>query len=234
MTIILSQVSGFVLDMMHTIDGGVLLNVLKQMFHVGYDDRSKYFMARLPPTIFRLLENALATWKYNSPNEFSRKPRPLADIKKWKMRETAMMGIYVIPALLHLPNVRQYLDNEMFDAYLNLVAGMRLVCGYSTRPVPPVSIVIFNFFPSLFLRLTTCPFCRQESLRTARNCFRRFLQFFVDNEDGDNDEFMTHLAHSLIHICDDAERFQCHLGVLCAYGFENFLMKFQQVQSYIV
>lgn len=123
---------------MHTIDGGILLNIIKQAFHVGLDDKTKYFTARVPPTIFAALENAIATWTYNTPKEFSQRPQPLSEIKKWKMRETAMMGIYVIPALLHLPSVESFMDRELFDNYMNLVAGMRLVCGYSTRPVPKV------------------------------------------------------------------------------------------------
>ena len=33
----------------------------------------------------------------------------------------------------------------------------------------------------------------------------------------------TFLAHQMLHIVDDAERFDCTLGHLSAYEFENFL-----------
>lgn len=68
----------------------------------------------------------------------------------------------------------------------------------------------------------------QASLVKARTCFRKFLEMMKTKTD---DAFMTYLAHSLIHVCDDAEAFQSHLGALSAYFFENFLMEFSKVSN---
>lgn len=71
-------------------------------------------------------------------------------------------------------------------------------------------------------------FCMlQDNLDTARRCFRGFL--FMMNTLS-HKAFLKYIVHCLDHECDDAETFECHLGNIAAYAFENFLMKFPEVR----
>lgn len=123
---------------MHTVDGGALYYTIKLLFSVGLDDERKYVCGKLPAFLLKRIDNALDQWARNTPIEFSRRPRPMSKIRLWKMRETAMVGLYIIPALLHLRHVKEYLDASLFNCYMHLIAGMRLVCGYDSGPVPVV------------------------------------------------------------------------------------------------
>jgi hypothetical protein len=66
----------------------------------------------------------------------------------------------------------------------------------------------------------------QEKLSLARWCFKQYLDFLRDNRP----EALTLVAHLCMHLCDDAERFQTHLGAISCYQFENFEKIFGEVR----
>ena len=142
---------------MHSIDGGALYFTIKQVFGVGLDRADLYLFRQWNATHLRHVNNVFEIWAHNTPMEFSRRPRPITKVKLWKMRETAMVGIYIIPALFAMPDFRKLVSPSLLNAYMNLIAGIRLVGGYSTKPVSQVcsccSSFIVHFMHYLMLIL---------------------------------------------------------------------------------
>lgn len=74
--------------------------------------------------------------------------------------------------------------------------------------------------------LTNSCLSSQTDLDLARQKFFAYAKYYHDRKHHD---VFTFLMHQLLHICDDAERFQCGLGYISAYMFETFLAMFPTV-----
>lgn len=71
-------------------------------------------------------------------------------------------------------------------------------------------------------------FFAQDALWLARRYIKKYLAFFIERRDW---HMFTFLAHEMLHIVDDAERFGCGLGHISAYAFESSLAIFPKVRS---
>jgi hypothetical protein len=142
------QVKLFVIDLMHTLDNGVLRQGLFQVLRTGYDnakERMKYVSAPLPPSQNKLfseaLQNVFENMRACLPEEYVRKPRPPSFASQYKSRECNTVGVLFVPALWHIPEVQVYLDKGIFKNFMNLVTGIKLVGGFSPKPLPQVYLV---------------------------------------------------------------------------------------------
>lgn len=131
---------------MHTIDGGVLRVAIQLMFSVGFEtDSWKAFGKEYTAAFLQRVEAFMDAWRPNISGDFARKPRAIKDIKFWKMRETNVAGVFMIPALIWAAGVKDELDHEYFENYMNLITAMRLVYNFSHKALPSVSMLINGF-----------------------------------------------------------------------------------------
>lgn len=65
----------------------------------------------------------------------------------------------------------------------------------------------------------------QGQLAVARHCFKQYVSFLEEHRP----EAMTLVVHLCLHLCDDANFFQTHLGPISCYQFENFESVFGKV-----
>jgi hypothetical protein len=84
-----TQVKQFVLDSMHTIDGGVVPHILKYAFGL-----KKGHKGVLGNDCMKLANILIQKWSSCTPLEFQRRLRPILFIKKWKMIEGRTMTLY--------------------------------------------------------------------------------------------------------------------------------------------
>lgn len=132
---------------MHTIDGGVLKVCIMLMFCIGFEPGKghKLVCAKYTPAVLRMIESCLKAWRPNISSDFARQPRSLKEINFWKMRETNIAGVFMIPALIWVNRVKDELDHEFFSNYMNLITGMRLVYNFSHKPLQKVRAVKYQF-----------------------------------------------------------------------------------------
>lgn len=135
------QVKHFIIDPMHTIDGGVLRVAIQLMFSVGFPKRWKYIpVGSTHAAFFGKVNEYMDAWRKNiSRDDYARKPRALKDVARWKMRETRTAGVIMIPALNAVPELQ--FDIHFFRAYMYLVTGMRLVYRFTHKPIPKVGVI---------------------------------------------------------------------------------------------
>lgn len=133
---------------MHTIDGGVLRVAIQLCFSVGFvKDWWKYIAElKYDEAFMNKVEEYLDEWRSNVDSEdYARQPRSLKEIGKWKMRETHTSGVILIPALHAVSDLN--FNNDFFQAYMALIAGIRLVYRFTHKPLPTVcnySQLLFN------------------------------------------------------------------------------------------
>ena len=91
--------------------------------------------------------------------------------------------------------LREILDTERYTHFIALSIAFAILCNPSDH-------------------------ARNELLDYSRN----LLKFFVDESiELYSEEFVVYNIHSLVHLADDAEHFQCDLMKLSAYPFESFM-----------
>ena len=113
----IGMVTGFVLDYMHLVCLGVvrrLLLALKEEVHV----------AILCARAVSHLSQRLLSLQSCTPCEFSRKPRSLADIHRWKATEFRQFLLFTGPVVL-----RNILPQELYDNFLLLHVAIFLPCS---------------------------------------------------------------------------------------------------------
>lgn len=144
----------FPVDGMHAVDGCVLKTGIMHLFNVGLPsgEKWKYVGGSLDDGVFGMIEKYMRQWRMNLPKtDFARKPRAISEIHHWKMRETHVAGVYMIPALFSIPAIwdnMPTMKQNFARSYMQLITGMRLVYNFSHKPLPTVSIsfLIINFF----------------------------------------------------------------------------------------
>lgn len=119
------------------------------MFGEGFETKDNYkkFLEKLPDAVFQKIEACMKAWRPNISTDFARQPRSIKEIKFWKMRETNVAGVFMIPALIWVDEVKDELDHEFFTNFMNLITGMRLVYNFSHKPIAKV---ITDLHPLLF------------------------------------------------------------------------------------
>lgn len=115
---------------------------IQYMFSVGFTAKEmtfKLICGKYAPAFMRAVEKCMKAWRPNISSDFARQPRSLDEIKFWKMRETNVAGVFMIPSLIWVDGVKDGLQPDFFTNYMDLVAGMRLVYNFSHKPLPKVS-----------------------------------------------------------------------------------------------
>jgi len=92
----IGMVSCFPLDYMHLICLGVVKRIIK--LWLSGPKRSK---SALPASTVASISDHLHLMRNSVPREFCRKPRPLADAKRWKATECRLFILYTGPVVLH-------------------------------------------------------------------------------------------------------------------------------------
>jgi hypothetical protein len=199
------QVTGFVLDWMHTFDGGILRRAVAYLFVVGKTIVAEHVQAKYPSHLVETANDWIKRWSKCIPSEFSRRQRPLDEIEKWKMRETEMTGTMILPALARIPDVSRVLDKGHFNSYLKLVTYSKLIGGFSTTPASP------------------------DDIDLAERLIVEYIDFIKRNGRVDT---VPYVSHSAGHQPDEC-RFHkgLRLGHLSAYPFENFIKYFKPVSK---
>lgn len=115
--------------------------VIQIMFSVGFTSKEgwKIFGKAYSDVFRKRIDECMEAWRPNISGDFARKPRALKDIKFWKMRETNVAGVFMIPALIWIAGVKDELDFGFFRNYMNLITAMRLVYNFSHKDLPSVS-----------------------------------------------------------------------------------------------
>jgi hypothetical protein len=126
------KVTQVFLEPMHTIDGGIVPDLAKQIFGIGTKKHA------LKPH-WRVLSKAnrlVITWGSCTPYEFQRRLRNFSHIKRWKATEGRLFLLYFAPAL-YIAMGKQMADQ--FSLVMLLTLSMRLIGSDSVKPVPKVS-----------------------------------------------------------------------------------------------
>ena len=125
---------------MHTADAGVLWTAVSLLFSVGQDEAKWKYVRTYSKVLMTRVNMYRAAWRRQITYDFARRPRPLTMWNRAKACETHTVGILEVPNLHHIPEVNDLLDKSMFKNYMLLVASMKLVCSFSCKPIPRVSL----------------------------------------------------------------------------------------------
>jgi hypothetical protein len=126
---------------MHVADGSVLPNGMSYLLGVGLEDKEKWKMVCRPlpqKTFWEPLDALMAEWRLCFPEDFARKPRPFDMFKHYKTRENHLVGVYLVPAIKHIPELANQLDQSLFKNYMKLIFALRLVGSFSHKALPKV------------------------------------------------------------------------------------------------
>lgn len=198
--------TGFTLDWMHTVDGGILKKAVAYLFVVGKKVVPVHIATQYPSELIVEVNTWIRRWSKCMPMEFSRRPRSLDEIDKWKMRETSMTATLVIPALTCVSTVWRHVVRAHFIAFLKLVVFCRLIGGFSMRKV------------------------RDADIDLAERLVKEYLEYI--QKGGDHISTVPYVSHSAIHLPDECHHHGgLPLGNISAYPFENFIKYFRMVRT---
>ncbi|XP_041926913.1 uncharacterized protein LOC121690429 isoform X2 [Alosa sapidissima] len=179
----ISCIHGFSLDYMHL----VCLGVVRRMLH---------FMKQGPNTCklsFQQrsrISDHLKSLNGKLPREFSRQPRGLQELDRWKATEFRQFLLYTGPVVL-----RDVLAPTVYKHFLALTVVMSIL-------------------------LNSDDVLRNEYLGYARD----LTVYFVEkSEEIYGKTFAVYNVHSLTHLPDNVEHFQCSLNNVSSFPFENYL-----------
>lgn len=110
------------IDYMHL----VLLGNMKKLLAMWVKGNIQVRLKK--PKILTLDELYLSTKKY-IPTEFSRKPRTILDLERWKATEFRLFLLYIAPVIL-----QQILSKEAYRHFLSLSVSIRLLCDKKSTP----------------------------------------------------------------------------------------------------
>lgn len=129
----------FNIDFMHDVDGHVLSVGIGQLLAVGFEGETwKRIGTTLPPEFWQSCNAWMEHWRVWLPRDFARKPRSFEQLPKYKMRETHVAAVHLVPALCHVPDLWAPMDKGLYKNFMKLVAGVLLVGGFSCKPLPKV------------------------------------------------------------------------------------------------
>lgn len=188
---------------MHTVDGGILRKAIAYLFVVGKTIVADHVQRSYPSNMIQCANTWIQRWAKCMPYEFSRRPRSLDEIDKWKMRETNMTGTLIIPAFKHIPEVGGTLDEGNFNSYLKLVMFCRLIGGFGWQRVS------------------------DDDIDLAERLIRDYIFFMSRNDRPDTVPYVSHTAAHLPRECRRQKGLR--LGHISSYPFENFLKYFKPV-----
>lgn len=171
------QTTLFVVDMMHTVDGGALSLAIQYLLSIGFDAKSKWkrFLRRPSEGFFSRADQYWKVWKKCLPKDFARQPRTLSEFSLWKMRETHNAGVFFIPALRNVEGLGSELDEAAFDNYMKLIGAIRILCTFSTQALAQVGTrqVVWEV---LCLNVSLCRICR-PTYKSLGGCWRTMFVF---------------------------------------------------------
>ena len=111
----LGMVSQFPLDYMHL----VCLGVMKRLLLIWMKGPLN---TRLGPRVIRQISTSLVNLRENVPSDFSRKPRSLFEIDRWKATELRQFLLYTGPVVLN-----GLIHPNMYDNFMLLSVAMHLL-----------------------------------------------------------------------------------------------------------
>lgn len=112
----IDMIKQFPLDYMHL----VLLGVMKKLLSLWVKGNMQ---VRLKKTQILQLEDLHLKTTKNIPSEFSRKPRSIFDIDRWKATEFRLFLLYIGPVVL-----KYILSKEAYRHFLSLSVAIRIFC----------------------------------------------------------------------------------------------------------
>lgn len=188
---------GFALDDMHMVGGGAVQEGLDALF--GMDSKYKTQHEAVGNTIVNLVDAYFEAW--DKPREFVRQCGSLKKKNEWKMRMGHNAVMYHMIGILAIEEIRRRVDRasprvSVSDLFMCFVIAMRLI-GMTTHQAPSPSDITF-----------------------ARECLNSYVKGYTRVF---GIHFLTAKNHLLIHLADEAEFYQSHLGGFNAYPFENFM-----------
>jgi hypothetical protein len=187
---------------MHTVDGGILRRAVAYLFVVGKNIVPEHINTRYPNDMYNATTGWLKKWSTCIPSEFSRRPRSIDEIDKWKMRETNMTATMILPAFTCVDEVWDTIDHAHFYSFLKLVVYCRLIGGYSIKPV------------------------RSDDVELAERLVVEYIEFIKRNGRADT---VPYVSHSAAHLPKESRMYNMQLGNVSAYPFENFMKYFRPV-----
>lgn len=189
---------GFALDDMHMVGGGAVQEGLEAMF--GLNEKNYEVQQKdVGNCIVNLVDAYFEKW--DKPREFVRQCGTLRKISEWKMRMGHNAVMYHMIGILAVEEIRRNVDRasaraSVSDLFMCFVIAMRLI-GMTTHQAPSPSDITF-----------------------ARECLNSYVKGFTRIF---GIKFLTAKNHLLIHLADEAEFYNSHLGGFNAYPFENFM-----------
>jgi hypothetical protein len=112
-------VSEFPLDYMHLCCLGVMRRILRILTKPTTGTSKKW---KLAPGIIQSLSTMHVTMQAHTPREFSRKPRSLLDLERWKATELRFFMLYSGPVVL-----KTHVDARLYDNFMLFSLAMRIL-----------------------------------------------------------------------------------------------------------
>lgn len=153
----------FILDAMHTLDGGVTVTTIKWIFALLQKIPKEFFKKSLSAAFLQRADSLLQAWSECTPYEFQRRVRPISSVIKWKTIEGRTFLLYLSTALFHKLLVDEEAEDEddvdqlgdgapsIFSTWVHLVKSVRLISGDSILPVPKVNHFLVILMYSTFV-----------------------------------------------------------------------------------
>jgi hypothetical protein len=128
-------VSGFILDVMHTCDGGVVPTMLRNFFSFNKcNEKNADFKVLL------LGNTYIRAWQKCTPLEIGRRVREWTFLGKWKMNEGRTFLMYIALPLFKVLSGTSEGISRKYNALKHLVFGMRCIAGNSSNSISSVNM----------------------------------------------------------------------------------------------
>lgn len=131
---LLNLIHQFVLDKMHTVDGGATPQVMKLIF--GTKTKRQALNQRCYVKANMLLD----AWQVCTPSDFQRRVRPITNIDQWKMNEGRTFLFYLSIAIFEELHLTSSEELPMYRIVQHLLLAVRLISGDSLEPIDPAAI----------------------------------------------------------------------------------------------
>lgn len=130
---LLDLIYQFVLDSMHTIDGGATPQVIRRIFG------TKRKREGLNQMYYKKANAVLDAWARCTPNDFQRRTRPLTNLEQWKMVEGRTFLFYLSIALFEDLKLKPK-ELPKYRIVQHLLLAVRLISGDSLEPLDSADI----------------------------------------------------------------------------------------------
>lgn len=89
---------------------------------------------------------------------------------------------------------------------------------------------LYEHFLTLTVALSILLDCNDAKRNVYMNYARQLLKYFVQNcKEVYTEIFVSYNVHSLLHLADDVEHFQCSLNKISAFPYENYLHQIKRL-----